>query len=245
LAGVGGVRISRDVAGVVDGAGSRVDDVARAAVLVAGRGVIESVRRTRVRRGLASTVAGFRAVAEHAVVALGVVVAQTQARGIGDGERHTLSVNLNYPLDRFGIVDGLVRVSGTWRESSITDPVTGRDMAYSGEDPFSWSFGLSKEFNDGEFRAGFDASGQEQGLGYGDDSISISTDGVFYSAYAEYRATPDLTIRVQARDLSTRTNYRERTRYAYNNRDYGLVDSFETRVSQGGPSYEINIRRNF
>lgn len=169
----------------------------------------------------------------------------SEIANLGGGTRENVSVNLNLPLDRWGIIDGLVRLSGTWRSSSREDLVGGGDRPFSGEEPFSWSVGVSKEFADGAFRTGIDASGDDDSINYGNDDDSVTSRDAYYSAYAEYRVTPKLTVRFQARDLSTRQTIRDGVDYRYNNRGYGLIDSISNRVSESGPSYEFSIRQNF
>jgi hypothetical protein len=164
---------------------------------------------------------------------------------IGDGFRRELSVNLALPLDRWGIEEGLIRMSANWRESNLTDSFTGEDRRFSGETPFSWNFGISKEFNNGALRTGLDASGGQSSVSFSRDEISISSRETFYSAYAEYRVTPDLTIRFEARDLIGRESLTFSQNFDDGDRVGGVVETLERRISEGEPTFELNLRRTF
>jgi hypothetical protein len=167
------------------------------------------------------------------------------AGNIGDGYREDINVNLNLPLDRYGVEAATLRVQSTWRDSSMTDAFTDQARRFSGETPMSWTVGLSKEFRDGVVRAGLDASGGADAWSYRRGEVSVQSRGAFYSAYAEFRATPKVTIRLDARDLTSRLQATERELYASGDRTTGRITSREFRLSQAAPTYELNLRRSF
>lgn len=164
---------------------------------------------------------------------------------IGGGYRRNLNVNLNLPLDTYGLQGGQVRMQATWRDSKMTDAFTGEDRRFSGEAPMSWTLGLSEEFKDGALRTGLDASGGLDTDSYHRGDVSVLSSGAYLSAYAEYRLTPQVTIRLDARDLTGRIQVTQRDVYAGGDRTGGVISSHETFQTQGGPSFELNVRRNF
>ena len=164
---------------------------------------------------------------------------------IGDGYREDINVNLNLPLDRYGLEEGMLRLQSTWRDSNIIDAFTSRDRRFSGETPMSWAVGLSKEFNEGAIRTGFDANGGSPALSFRRGEVSSQKREAFLSAYAEFRATPKLTIRLDARDLTGRLQTTQRELYAGGDRTNGQISSRELRLSQASPTYELNLRRSY
>ena len=109
----------------------------------------------------------------------------------------------------------------------------------------SWTLGLSEEFKDGALRTGLDASGGLDTDSYHRGDVSVLSSGAYLSAYAEYRLTPQVTIRLDARDLTGRIQVTQRDVYAGGDRTGGVISSHETFQTQGGPSFELNVRRNF
>ena len=67
---------------------------------------------------------------------------------IGDGSADRLSLDVAVPTDRLGLKGGLVTAGADWRDSALTDPLTGETRRFSGERVNSYSVGLSQDLAD-------------------------------------------------------------------------------------------------
>jgi len=65
---------------------------------------------------------------------------------IGDGRQTQVKAAFELPLDRLAIPNALVRAAGTWRNSSVVDPITGEDRRRSNELYAEGVISLIKDF---------------------------------------------------------------------------------------------------
>ncbi|MGZ8363434.1 MAG: TonB-dependent receptor plug domain-containing protein, partial [Caulobacteraceae bacterium] len=88
---------------------------------------------------------------------------------IGDGASDSLSVNLNLPLDRFGVRNGLFKAATAWNWSAVTDPVTGEERRISSQAPVSGEISFRQDLPAWDAAYGFTAA-----LGYSDVSYRLN-----------------------------------------------------------------------
>lgn len=65
-------------------------------------------------------------------------------RNFATATREQLTFNTTLPLDRLGLAGGLLTTRLAWRQSEVTDPVTGDRHRLNNDEPRTWSIGLSQ-----------------------------------------------------------------------------------------------------
>src|SRR5690606_33418765 len=123
---------------------------------------------------------------------------------IGDGRAQSIEVNLNLPLERLGVAGGLLRAEAEWNRSEVTDPTTGETRRISGQAPFEGELRFSQDLPARNLQWGVDTF-----LGFREtywrfdqvDTVELET---WITAYAEWKPRPDLSLRVEAHNLTGR-----------------------------------------
>lgn len=167
------------------------------------------------------------------------------AGNIGDGRRDSAILVVETPFEGIGGGDVLVRLRATWKDSSITDPITGEERPLSGEVPFEWEARLSHDFTDGRVRLGVDLSGNTPAPAWRPFEVSETERDPNVQVYAEYRARPDTTLRAELRNVTDRDTLLTRTVYGTGGRRDGAPSYLETRDTRTGQSLYVNLRRTF
>lgn len=167
------------------------------------------------------------------------------AGNIGDGRRDSANVVVETPFVGLGGGDVLVRLRATWKDSSITDPITGEERPLSGETPFEWEAKLSHDFTDGRVRLGLDLSGGAAAPSWRPFELSATERDPNVQVYAEFRARPDTTLRAEVRNVTDRDTLVNRTVYGTGGRRDGVPSYLETRDTRTGQSLYVNLRRTF
>lgn len=167
------------------------------------------------------------------------------AGNIGDGRRDSAVVAVETPFAGLGGGDFLVRLRATWKDSSITDPITGEERPLSGEVPFEWEAKLSQDFTDGRVRLGVDLSGGAAAPAWRPFELSGTERDPNVQVYAEFRARPDTTLRAELRNVTDRDTLLTRTVYGTGGRRDGAPSYLETRDTRTGQSLYVNLRRTF
>jgi hypothetical protein len=167
------------------------------------------------------------------------------AGNIGDGRRDSANVVVETPFEGIGGGDLLVRLRATWKDSSITDPITGEERPLSGEVPFEWEARLSHDFTDGRVRLGVDVSGNAPAPAWRPFELSETARDPNVQVYAEFRARPDTTLRAEVRNVTDRDTLLSRTVYGTGGRRDGALSYLETRDTRTGQSLYVNLRRTF
>lgn len=163
---------------------------------------------------------------------------------IGDGRSDTLSVALNLPLTRFGVPGGLLKASGDWRKSEVTDPVTGESRRISGQRPFTGEINFSQDLPRYHTQWGVNTQlGWEQRF-YRFDQIERVKLGTWVQLYAEYKPRPDLSFRVEVQNLAARDFTRIRDVYS-GPRDTAALAFVDRRPLTFDPFIYFRIRHTF
>jgi hypothetical protein len=115
-------------------------------------------------------------------------------RNVGEASRDTLKLTNRLPLDRYGVTGGLLSSSVQWRRSQTQDPVTFLDRRLSGEQPFSWTLGLSRNLVAQKISWSLNASSGFEQRAFGPRTLSGSRSGPSVSAGLTYRPDAKLSI---------------------------------------------------
>lgn len=163
---------------------------------------------------------------------------------IGDGVAEQLAVDLTLPLGRLGISGGLLRFEGEWSRSEVTDPTTGERRRMSGQQPFDGELRFSQDLPARNLQWGVDTFfGFEETYWRFDqvDTLELET---WVTAYAEWKPRPDLSLRVEAHNLTGRNLIRTREVYA-GPRNTSPLAFIETRDLNYDPFIYFRVRKTW
>jgi outer membrane receptor protein involved in Fe transport len=174
---------------------------------------------------------------------------------IGDGRRDELQVSLALPLDRLGAKGAHFRGQVTRRWSRVIDPITGarRDISTlrmgTGRDaavftPVSWDAHFTQDLPRLHAVWGIDVIGGFRDIAYRLSEIETKKISTQISLFTEYRARPNLTLRVEAVAVNQRDARRIREVYA-GPRNLGVIDYTDVRNLEWGGGLNISLRRAF
>ncbi|MEO8114337.1 MAG: TonB-dependent receptor, partial [Phenylobacterium sp.] len=128
-----------------------------------------------------------------------------QPTNIGDGTKDEVIANLNLPFDRLGWKGALLKAEATWRKSEVTDPTTGQTREISDLRPLEWQVDFSHDLPRYRMSYGFDVFGGWSQTSYRFDSIeTVKLHNSWLTLWLERRLRPDLVLRVEAHNLTTR-----------------------------------------
>lgn len=181
---------------------------------------------------------------EHVVDLIPIAGAFDAPGNIGDGVRDDFALSITLPLQQFGIPGGLIRGTGTWRWSQVTDPVTGAERGISGLRPFEGDFHFSQDLPSLKSSWGVDYLPLWRETFYRINEVRTNVKGDFFSAYWEWRPRPDTTIRAEATNITDRSRFRNRTQYL-GVRTAGVVAYNERRAWDSGALYSVRVRKAF
>ena len=203
---------------------------------------VEGVWERRFWRQGAATLSLVRSELEE-VIDLIAIAGRFDAPGnIGRGRRHSALVKLSLPLDRWGAAGGLLRAEGIWRESRVLDPVTRSPRRLSGEAPFTGSLRFSQDVAAWKSTWGLEAFTGSESRSFRLNEVRDRRSGPRFLTYFEKKATPDLTLRIQA-EPGGAMHLTRRTIYA--GRRGGQIAAVEDRRSRSSPSLYLSLRRSF
>lgn len=163
---------------------------------------------------------------------------------IDQGESTQFSVNLTLPLDRLMVKGGLLNFNGTWRQSEVVDPTTGESRRISGQSPFNGEVTFSQDIPAWRVNWGADAFLGFRERYYGIDQIEQIELQTWFRLWAEWKAQPKLSIRIELQNLAARDFIRDRDVYA------GLRDNTplvfrEERNLNFDPFFYFRIRKTW
>ena len=164
---------------------------------------------------------------------------------IGSGTNDELSILATIPLERLGISGGLLKTTSIWRNSEVTDPLTGRPRRISGQRPddleatftqdiahlhSTWALTWFNGWRETYYRAG--------------EVQRFRIPPAYVGFYWDYKPKPDLSIRLSLLNLVPFTFERKRTIYS-GARELSTVAVQEDRVVQSQPRLELRLRKSF
>lgn len=133
---------------------------------------------------------------------------------LGEGSQDELAVSLSLPLDRLGVKGGLLRGESTWRRSKVTDPTTFEERRISGQHPKDWEINFTQDLPAHGVNWGFDIYGDWRETNYRFSEIETRKLRPYVLAFVEYKPRPDITVRLEGANLTSRNFIRHREVYA-------------------------------
>ncbi|HEY0182729.1 MAG TPA: TonB-dependent receptor, partial [Rhodopila sp.] len=133
---------------------------------------------------------------------------------IGKGRRDTLALELSAPLDRFGFAGAQLRSSMLWRESRVTDPVTGAQRPITEEKPVEGSIELTQDLPALRLNWGIALEHiAERKAKYRFDETSRKSEDAGWTIFVERRFGQHWRVRGEATDLFGRDFAETRDKY--------------------------------
>lgn len=166
------------------------------------------------------------------------------AGNIGDASADSVTGLLNLPTDNLALPQGLLKLSTTWRSSSITDPLTQATRRLSGETPLSWRVEFSQDLPQQRTNWGISVDN-----GWSNDSWQVaerdtSSGSGWARAFVNYKPLRNLMVTLELNNLAGRTITYDRMHYAAD-RLAGGVDFVEHNITRTQPFAMLRVRRDW
>ena len=163
---------------------------------------------------------------------------------IGAGTKDEVALNLTLPLDKLGVKRGLLKADLTHRHSEVTDPTTGEKREISRLHPLDWNASFSQDLPRWNASWGVDVSGGWRESSYRFDLIETTKLRTYVKPWAEWRPRPDLNVRVELPNVTSRGL--RRTDYVFPGPRGGPgVPEVQDRDIGFGNMYYVRIRKTF
>jgi len=150
---------------------------------------------------------------------------------IGSGTRDEARLNLTVPLDKLGAGAATLRFTGTWRQSKVTDPVTGISRRISGQRPFEAKFEIVRSLPPLKSTVGLEANLGYEETFYRINEIRRIEEASQLKFFWDWTPHPDLLMRFQFENVTARDRLRTRTVFV-GPRSAGVIDFRERRSTQ-------------
>ena len=161
---------------------------------------------------------------------------------IGSGTKDDLGVTVTVPFERFGLKGLVVKGDVTRHWTDVTDPTTGRKREISGQKPVDWNASFIYDLPARNFSWGADVYGSFRQTYYRFNLVDTTKYDSYVRPFAEWRATPDITLRFELPNVTGREV--RRTTYIYPGpRSLGGAPDVEDRNLAGPRLYYFRIRK--
>ena len=164
---------------------------------------------------------------------------------IGDGTSDYFQIRLTLPTDRLGVSNGRLQVRGSWSDTSVTDPVTGEARRFRGNQAFGCGIEFNQDLMGGRWSWGFEHDcNVDRGRAFRVREVRTSYSEPEFEIYGQWKPRPDLTVRVDLNNITSRKQGYDREIYA-GPRDVALLASREVRRTWRDPFLFVQIRKTF
>jgi hypothetical protein len=167
------------------------------------------------------------------------------AGNIGDASADSVTGMLNLPTDSWSLPQGLLKLSTTWRSSSVTDPATQATRRLSGEQPLAWRVEFSQDLPRQRAAWGFSVDNGWSNDSWQTAERDTSSGSGWARAFVNYRPASNLTVTLELNNLAARTVSYDRTHYAGGDRLAGVVDFIEHNLTRTQPFAMLRVRRDW
>lgn len=163
---------------------------------------------------------------------------------IGDAERRVAQARLTLPLGRLGVGGGLLKTFVEAAHTEVTDPTTGERRRMSGYAPFESEVEFTQDLPAYRMKWGVSAYFGSPYRDYRFDQTSEEFTEPWWSAFAEWKARPNLVLKLQVENLTGR-GYRFDRVIHDGPRDVSSVAVVDARRQTFGPYLALRLRRTF
>lgn len=167
------------------------------------------------------------------------------AGNIGDANADAVTGMLNLPTDGLALPQGLLKLSTTWRSSSVTDPTTLTTRRLSGEQALAWRVEFSQDLPQQKAAWGFSVDN-----GWNNDNWQVaerdtSSGSGWARAFVNYRPASNMMLTLELNNLASRVITYDRVHYAGNDRLAGGPDFYEHNITRTQPFAMLRLRRDW
>lgn len=163
---------------------------------------------------------------------------------IGDAERRLAQVRLALPLGRLGVEGGLLKTFVEFAHTEATDPTTGERRRMSGYNPFESEVEFTQDLPARRMKWGVSAFFGSPYRYYRFDRIEEELTEPWWSAFAEWKARPNLVVKLQVENITGRGYDVDRIIHD-GPRDVSPILFTEARRQAFGPYVALRLRRTF
>ncbi len=134
---------------------------------------------------------------------------------IGTGTQTEFEVRTTLPLDRLGVPGGRLIARVAHRETEIEDPLTGETHRFSGDDGFGCGVTFTQDLDGGRWSwGGNHGCDMDAGTSYRIREVRFTDNEPQFNLFVQWKPTPDLTLRVDAANLTDMEQWRQRDIYS-------------------------------
>ena len=177
---------------------------------------------------------------------------------IGDGKRYGIEIENTLPLEWLGLLGARLDVKLRWQNSSVVDPVTGRDrtltavsgfsgppiIRFSNDNRYVYNVAYRQDFESARVAWGWQMAAQADRPIYKVNELEINDEGVLVNTFIETTRWFGVKIRVEGNNLLDYDELRDRTLYT-GARDLSPVDSRIIRNRSAGWRLNFDVSGSF
>ena len=168
-----------------------------------------------------------------------------QAGNIGRGREDDVIVNLTLPLGGIGISNGLLKTTGTWRSSQVTDPTTLSQRPLTALHRFDGELHFTQDLNSLKSTWGLDAFSGYTEPYYRYDEIDIYRWGGQYTLFYEYKPNAKLSLRTEFSDNIGKGFEATHDYYTLSRSLTPIPYLVDARTERLGPMLYFRLRKTF
>ena len=162
---------------------------------------------------------------------------------IGDGSQDQFQARITLPLDRLGVANARFQARGTWTDSRITDPLTGEEVDFPGNDGFGCGVTFNHDLQGGRWSYGFDhGCDTDAGYNYRTRELRYNHNTPFVTVYGQWKPATDLTVRLEIGNAGVRELGRDRWVYS-GPRNTAPLSFYEEQETSAYPWFFLQIRK--
>lgn len=163
---------------------------------------------------------------------------------IGDGTQDFFQMRLTLPTDNLGIPNGRLQARGSWSASSVTDPLTGEERRFRGNQNFGCGVSFNQDLDGGKWSWGVDhGCNIDRGKMWRTREVREFYAEPFVTAWVQWKPKEDLTIKVDLGNATDRAEGYDRNIYA-GPRDVAPIAFHEQRRTWMSPWIFLQIRKS-
>lgn len=164
---------------------------------------------------------------------------------IGDGTQDYFQLRVTLPMDKLGMPNARLQARGSWAASSVTDPVTGEDRRFQGNQNFGCGVSFNQDLRGGKWSYGFDhGCNVDRGQLFRVREVRDLIAQPFVTVWGQWKPKADLTVRVDIGNATDRSMGYDRNIYT-GPRDVAPLAYRESRRTKMSPWLFLQIRKTF
>ena len=163
---------------------------------------------------------------------------------IGTGKRMFARLDIDAPLDRFGLTKTRAKFQGTLQRTEVHDPISDEVRDFSGFFP-SWQWGVEVRRDIGKWAYGFDIGDRDKFTIFRASEEDINFNGgPFGNAFVEFRPNRQTTVTFNVNNLFETHGVRDR-QFTFPNRSFDGPNLREYRERNSHRTFQLTFKRNF